>query len=94
MEPLIKLAREAACRMVGEPCDASHAETLDSGEHVFHVVCDVSRVKATVTLNPNGLKACVEWPSGTEGTNYKICDLRDIAGTNLSSTSEEKAIGD
>ncbi len=93
MEQLIELAREAASRMVGAPCDASHSATLESGEQVFHVVCDVAKVRATVTLNPNGLKACVEWPSGTQGTNYKICDLRDLAGTKLTTTSEEKAIG-
>lgn len=31
--------------------------------------------EVTITLNPNGLKAAVEWRSGQSGRNYKICDL-------------------
>jgi len=96
MDELINLARVAAERTVGETTAARHVATLDSGEHVFHVDCLASEVAATVSLNPNGHKACVEWPSGTHTTNYKICDLRDLAdpSDDLVVTSEEPAIKD
>jgi len=92
MKHLIHLARQAAEQVVGQTTDARHVDTLDSGEEVFHVDCQASRVLATVSINPNGRKACVEWPSGTRGSNYKICDLQDLAPSSLTTTSEVSAV--
>jgi hypothetical protein len=97
---MVKMAESAVSQIVGKPETAKHIETLDAGEHVFHVTCrersqkgrkrsNVIR-KAIVTLNPNGRKATVEWPNSRTGQmNYKVCDLHGLA-----TTSEETAIGE
>lgn len=69
MQELINAASRAATQVVGEVGSTRHVETLPTGEHVFAT----SRNRhdpVTVTLNPNGLRACVEWCGG-----YKVVGL-------------------
>lgn len=88
MLALSKKAREAASQLVGEVASVKHAATLEAGEQVFHIKCRERPSTVTVTINPNGNKATVEWKSGTRGTNYKICNL----GRHMTITREEKKI--
>ena len=69
MSTLLKRAQSAARLILGSAHGAQHVETLPTGEQVFAVSSDQTG-PVTVTLNPNGVKAAVEWPSG-----YKICTL-------------------
>lgn len=94
MPELMQKATQAATMTVGEVTSVRHAQTLAEGSQVFHVVCrERARGHVTVTINPNGHKAAVEWKSGARGTNYRICDLRHMNSTKRKSiTKEEKAI--
>jgi hypothetical protein len=87
MLELTQKATEAASLTVGEVSSIKHSRTLAAGEQVFHVVCREHASRVTVTLNPNGHKATVEWRSGSKGTNYKVCDLRHMIAT-----KEEKVV--
>jgi hypothetical protein len=62
-------ATSAATQVLGCVGDVRHVETLPTGEQVFEASYEKT-CQATITLNPNGIRAAVEWPSG-----YKICDV-------------------
>lgn len=87
MLDLAKIATEVAALTVGEVASIRHSKTLAAGEQVFSVVCRERASRVTVTINPNGRKAAVEWRSGSRGSNYKVCDLRHLA-----ITKEEKTV--
>ncbi len=88
MLELSKKATEAAAMTVGAVATVKHSRTLADGQEVFIVVCRERASRVTVTINPNGHKASVEWRSGSRGTNnYKVCNLSHMA-----TTREEKKI--
>ena len=85
------MARDAAAQLVGMPvCTRPSGETPE-GWPVFEVTCIVPSTKVTVTFNPNGRKATVEWRSGQIGVNYKIHNL-DTDADDLTTTGESEAI--
>jgi hypothetical protein len=69
---LILRAEHAARQVLEDVSDVRYVETSEAVGHVFSARTGFARV--TITLNPNGKRATVEWPG--EGT-YKICQLPD-----------------
>lgn len=90
MKELETIVSTVARQVVGEVNFVRHELTTPIGEHVFVVKCDMAPRQVTVTLNPNGKKASVEWRSGKSGKNYKVCSIHGAKV--LSDTSEEKAV--
>lgn len=72
MTEMLQRATSAASRVLGLVGDVRHVETLPTGEQVFEASYEET-CQATITLNPNGIRAAVEWPSG-----YKICDVEPL----------------
>lgn len=64
MEEMLDRAKRAAAQVCGEVTSARHAESLPTGEQVFSVGVAGHERAATVTLNPNGHSAGVEWRDG------------------------------
>lgn len=68
-------AERAASQVCGEVTGARHAETLPTGEQVFRVSVAGHPCDATVTLNPNGHSAGVEWRD-----RYRVFKVRGLVG--------------
>jgi len=88
-------ARDAASRTVGEVKDLRHVRSDSDGGETFVAVCDTGPREVRITINPNGRRATLEWSSGTEGRNYKVCDVQDVPPSPeraVSDTGEEKAL--
>lgn len=77
MHEILERAKQAASLLWDDVESASHVETHDTGVSVV-AVARRSGERATVTLNPNGLGAGVEWstPSGTTG--YRTFRLQGL----------------
>jgi putative component of toxin-antitoxin plasmid stabilization module len=78
MQRLENQARAAAEQLFQDVAEVQFVETSSAGEHVF----DARRRSgstARVTLNPNGIRACVEW-SDHQGSGYRIFRLRGLVG--------------
>lgn len=83
MKDLAK-ARLAASQVLPEIVAVEYLESRETGEKVFGVDLPGRRRGATVTLNPNGLAACVEWRSKKTGPGYRIFRLRGKIASALS----------
>ena len=77
-------ARLAASQVLPEIVAAYHLESRETGEQVFGVDLPGRRRGATVTLNPNGIHACVEWRTKKSGPGYRIFRLRGKIASALS----------
>jgi len=71
MEDMLEKARQAASKICGKVSRARHVEALPTGEQVFRVGVVGRDHEATVTLNPNGLRAGVEWRD--QYRVFKVC---------------------
>ena len=67
----IRRAERAASQVCGQVSRGRHVETLPTGEQVFKVGVAGHEREATVTLNPNGTHAGVEWRDG-----YRVFKVR------------------
>lgn len=94
MKNLEEIALDVASRMVGKATSVRRAGALPTGGEIYCVRCEppARPVTVTLTFNPNGRKAVVEWSSGSEGRNYKLCDLTPYGDNPLSTTSEQVAV--
>jgi hypothetical protein len=64
MKTMVERAVRAASQICGTVSSGRHVETLPTGEEVFRVGVVGHEREATVTLNPNGLCAGVDWQDG------------------------------
>jgi len=78
MNDLIDRAKLAASQVFDNVEGARHVETQPTGVSVFSVARR-SGCQVTVTLNPNGLGAGVEWKSKSrEGSGYRTFRLQGL----------------
>jgi hypothetical protein len=80
----LEKAKLAASQVLPELVAVEHAESRPTGEQVFSVELPGRRRGATVTLNPNGIHACVEWRTKKSGPGYRIFRLRGKIASALS----------
>jgi hypothetical protein len=73
MRKMVERAEHAASQVCGPVSSGRHVETLPTGEEVFRVGVVGHEREATVTLNPNGQHAGVEWQDG-----YRIFRLHGL----------------
>jgi hypothetical protein len=85
MKYLILQAEHAARQVLGDVSGLRYVETSEADEQVFAARMGFARV--TITINPNGRRATVEWPGETQ-TNYRICQLPDPAAPDEVITAE------
>jgi hypothetical protein len=78
MRELIERATLAASQVFDDVESASHVETQPTGVSVFSVARR-SGGQVTVTLNPNGLGAGVEWRCKSRGNGYRTFKLQGLA---------------
>jgi hypothetical protein len=74
---LLARARLAASQVFDDVEEASHVETQPTGVAVF-AVTRRSGARVTVTLNPNGLGAGVEWRNKTKENGYRTFRLQGL----------------
>jgi hypothetical protein len=77
MTELIDKAKQAASQIFDDVESASHVETQPSGVAVF-AISRRAGGQVTVTLNPNGLGAGVEWRHKTTGSGYRTFRLQGL----------------
>ena len=78
MDEMIERARRAASLVVDDVEAVSHVETLPTGVRVFAATCRGRAGRVTVTLNPNGLGAGVEWRHKTKGNGYRVIKIQGL----------------
>jgi hypothetical protein len=80
----LEKAKFAASQVLPVVVSVEHSESRPTGEQVFSVDLPGRKRGATVTLNPNGLHACVEWRNKKTGPGYRIFRLRGKIASALS----------
>jgi hypothetical protein len=75
MNDLITRATQAASQLFDDVEGARHVETHPTGVTVFEV-SRRSGGRVTVSLNPNGLGAGVEWSCKSRGSGYRTFKLQ------------------
>ncbi len=79
-DALIDRARRAASLVFDDVEDVRHVETHETGVAVFAATRRAGG-EVTVSLNPNGLGAGVEWRGRTKsGSGYRTLRLQGLAG--------------
>jgi hypothetical protein len=94
MEGKIAIARRAALQLFTDVIDVQYASTLKTGEEKFTARRQGKAGQLTITLNPNGTKAAVEWKGSStrgrlnsKGTDYRVFRVDDYPTTDESVTS-------
>lgn len=84
---LLQRALFAASQLFDDVADVRFVDSAPTGERHYQVTRKKSKDVVTVTINPNGLKAGVEWrkPRGRK-SSYKILHLADQPVRSRSST--------
>jgi hypothetical protein len=75
MTDMLDQAKLAASRICGTVRYVHHASILPTGEQVFRVGVTDHEHEATVTLNPNGHSAGVEWRD-----RYRVFKTNGLVG--------------
>lgn len=92
MASKLEVARQAALRLFEDVVDLKFVETLKTDEDVFLAGRQGQKGSLTVTLNPNGTKAAVEWKGSRskQSTDYRVFKVEGVPTTddNLSDTDE------
>ena len=76
MASLVEKARQAARQVVGEVGAARDLGSHPTGERVFSVTPLGGGHPVTVTLNPNGLRAGVEYRCPNRGSGYRVLTIQ------------------
>jgi hypothetical protein len=81
----LEKAKLAASEVLPEMLTVKHFESRPTGEQVFSVDLPGRKGGAMVTLNPNGIHACVEWRTNKKtGPGYRIFRLQGKIASALS----------
>ena len=83
MRELIEKARTAASQLFDDVVEIAHVETQPTGVAVFAVARRAGG-SVTVSLNPNGRGAGVEWRCPTRGTGYRTFKLQGLVQGDVS----------
>ena len=74
MEAKVEIARKAALQLYADADEIKAAGVLKTGEEKFTGKRSGKIGELTITINPNGTKAAIEWKGrlSSRGTDYRI----------------------
>jgi hypothetical protein len=83
METKLEVARNAALLLHPDAVDVKFVKTLKTGEDEFTGSRKGKAGHLTITLNPNGTKATVEWKGrlSTYGHDYRVFRVEGVPTT-------------